>query len=266
MSDRIKSCCAGFYELPLIQSLLGDQWHPGGPALTRKLGSAVLIGRESHVLDVASGNGGSARLLTQHFGCQVTGVDYSAENCARANAMAGESGLVDRIRFVQGDAEDLPFDANSFDVVVSECSLCIFPDRAAALREIRRVLRPGGNLGISDVVVNEAIPESLQNLFGHVLCIGGALSVDGYHDAFASAGFSSVRSRDASYALDDMIERIERRARTVNNFLDADFIELQPGWQVPRSNFVEARQFVTAGGIGYALVSGRNPRDRRDDT
>ena len=90
MNDQVKSCCAGFYELPLIQSLLGDQWHPGGPALTRKLGSAVLIGRDSRVLDVASGNGESARVLSQHFGCDVTGIDYSTENTARANVLSAD--------------------------------------------------------------------------------------------------------------------------------------------------------------------------------
>ena len=162
---------------------------------------------------------------------------------------------------MEGDAEDLPFDGNSFDVVICECSLCIFPNLAVALDEMRRVLRPGGHLGISDVVVNAAIPESLQDLFGRVFCIGGALSIDGYRDALAMAGFSSVRSRDASTALNDMIERIERRAGAAKEFLNAQDIELQPGWQLPRSSIIAARDFVKTGGVGYALISGRKPRD-----
>jgi len=261
MDDRVKSCCAGFYELPLIQSLLGDQWHPGGPALTRKLAGAVLVGRGSRVLDVASGHGESARVLSQHFGCHVTGVDYSADNCTHANAMANETGLTEKIHFVDGDAEDLPFAEDTFDVVICECSLCVFPNRSTALDEIRRVLRPGGRLGISDVVVNQAIPLSLQDLFGQVLCIGGALSVDGYRDAFAAAGFSSIRSRDASTALNDMIDRIERRAGNMKEFLGTRNLELQPGWLVSRSSIVEARDFVRNGGVGYALITGRKPRD-----
>ena len=67
MDDQVKSCCAVFYELPLIQALLGDQWHPGGPSLTRKLAGAVLIERNSRVLDIASGTGESARVIAQHF-------------------------------------------------------------------------------------------------------------------------------------------------------------------------------------------------------
>ena len=261
MDDRVKSCCAGFYELPLIEMLLGNEMHPGGPALTRKLASAALVGRESMVLDVACGRGESARVLAAHFGCHVVGVDYSSDNSARANALTVEAALSDRIRFVRGDAERLPFTTGSFDVVICECSLCVFPNLLVALEEIQRVLRPGGHLGISDVVINETVPESLRDLFGHVLCIGGALSVDGYRDAFAAAGFTSIRSRDASNALSDMIERIERRARTIENFVDADQIELQHGLSVPRASIIEARNFVTTGGVGYALISGRKPRD-----
>jgi len=260
MDDQVKSCCAGFYELPLIQSLLGDQWHPGGPTLTRKLGGTLLVERNSRVLDIASGHGDSARVLAQHFGCDVTGVDYSAENCHRANAQSAAAGLAGKTRFVAGDAEELPFEADSFDVVISECSLCIFPDRSKAMDEMRRVLRPGGRLGISDVVVNEDIPPSLDDLFGYVLCMGGALSVDGYRAAFSAAGFSSVRSRDASSAIEDMISRIERRARTLKELAGTTDIELQPGWTVSRASVLETRAFVRSGGIGYALVTGRKPR------
>lgn len=261
MDDQVKSCCAGFYELPLIQALLGDQWHPGGPSLTRKLAGAVLIERNSRVLDIASGTGESARVIAQHFGCHVTGVDYSAQNCARANEIAAGTGLSEKTRFVNGDAEALPFDDDSFDVIICECSLCIFPDRPKALAEMRRVLRPGGRLGISDVVVNADIPPSLQDLFGRVLCIGGALSIDGYRDAFSAAGFQSVRSRDASNAIEDMIQRIERRARTAKKIFAGTEIELQPGWQIPRSSIIEARDFVRSGGVGYALVTGRTACD-----
>ena len=59
-----------------------------------------------------------------------------------------------------------------------------------------------------------------------------------------------------------MIVRIERRARTLKSFLDAGQFELEPGWQVSRSSIVAAREFVTTGGAGYALISGRKPRDQ----
>ena len=220
-----------------------------------------MIGRNSRVLDVACGQGDSARVLAKHFGCQVVGIDYSSDSIARANAVAVETGLSDHVSFVQGDAERLPFAAGSFDVVICECSLCIFPNAVIALDEFRRILRSGGYLGISDVVLNEPAPESLQDLFGQVLCIGGALSVDGYRDAFSAAGFTSIRSLDASSELTDMIERIERRARILGNVLNAEQFEIADGLNVPWSSIAEARDFVKAGGAGYALISGRKPRD-----
>jgi arsenite methyltransferase len=262
LDDQVKSCCAGFYELPVIEMLLGNELHPGGPALTRSLASTALVGRDSSVLDVACGRGESARVLAAHFGCNVIGMDYSSENIDRANVLAGDAAMSDRIRFVQGDAERLPFAAGSFDVVICECSLCVFPDLETALQEFRRVLRPGGRLGISDVVLNEPVPVSLRDLFGHVLCISGALSFDGYREALESAGYASIRSRDASSALDDMIVRIERRARGIGDLLHSAKFEFADGSYVTPSSILEARNFVKEGGVGYAMISARKPRDR----
>lgn len=261
MGDRVKSCCAGFYELPLIAILLGDELHPGGPTLTRKLAGATLVGRDSVVLDVACGRGESARMLAAHFGCQVVGVDYSADNIAHATALTEQAALSGRIRFVHGDAEQLPFDSGSFDVVICECSLSIFPNLAIALKEIQRVLRAGGRLGISDVVLKEAVPTALQNVFGRALCITGALPMDGYHDALVSTGFSGIVCRDVSGTLSDMIVRIERRASAVANLLGGEQIELQDGLTVSRRKIAEARDFVMKGGVGYAMISARAPRN-----
>lgn len=262
MDSRVKSCCAGFYELPVIEMLLGNELHPGGPASTRALASAALVSRDSRILDVACGRGESARVLASHFGCHVVGVDYSSENIDRANALTADSALSGRVKFVQGDAEQLPFEDNSFDVVICECSLCIFPNIQTALVEFRRVLRPGGRLGVSDVILNKQVPASLQDLFGYVLCISGALSLDGYCDALATAGYSSIRGRDANGALNDMIERAERRARSIKNLLAVAKLDLPDGLNASTLNIAAARQFVKEGGVGYALISARTPRDR----
>ncbi len=259
MDDRVKSCCAGFYELPVVALLLGDELHPGGAALTRKLATAALVGRNARVLDVACGRGESARVLAAHFGCRVVGVDYSEENVGLANELSEDARLSDRVHFVQGDAEQLPLDSESFDVVICECSLCIFPQLTAALREFHRVLRPGGRVGISDVVLNEPVPKPLQDLVGRALCVSGALSIDGYRDALGAAGFLAIRTRDVSGVLSDMIVRIERRVSTLEHFLVEEQLELQGGLRVPRCKIAEARDFVTSGGAGYALITGKKP-------
>lgn len=137
---------------------------------------------------------------------------------------------------------------------------CFFPLLATAVNEIQRVLRPGSRLGISDVVLNEAVPESLQDLVGHALCASGALSIDGYRDALGRADFLAIRSRDVSSALSDMIARIERRVSTIEHFLNEEQLELQGGLRVPRSKIAEARDFVTSGGAGYVLITAKKSR------
>ncbi|GBF30585.1 demethylrebeccamycin-D-glucose O-methyltransferase [bacterium MnTg04] len=259
MDNHVKSRSAKFYEMPVLTLLFGSDEHPGGIPLTRELAGSALVGCDDRVLDVACGRGESARVLTEHFGCRIVGIDYSEENIRRANELTENVGLSSRVKFVQGDAERLPFANDSFDVVICECSLSTFPDLALALTEMKRVLRPGGRLGISDVVLNQALPESLQDLVGHVLCISGALPIDGYRDVLDQTGFSAIRTRDVSEVLGDMISRMERRIGVIENFLDREQFELANGLSASFSSISAARDFVLSGGAGYALITGKKP-------
>ncbi len=259
MVEHVKSFSEDFYELPVLTLLFGNDQHPGGVALTRQLAGSALVGRDDRVLDVACGRGESARELVEHFGCHVVGIDYSKEKIQRANGLTEDVGLSDRAQFVQGDAEQLPFTNDFFDVVICECSLSIFSDLALALTEMKRVLRPGGRLGISDVVLNKSMPESLQDLVGHVLCISGALPIDGYRNVLDKIGFSAIRTRDVSEVLSDMITRMERRIGVIENFLDREQFELANGLSASFSTIAAARDFVMSGGAGYALMTGKKP-------
>ena len=118
-------------------------------------------------------------------------------------------------------------------------------------------LSNGGRVGISDVVLNEPVPESLQDVVGRALCISGALSIAGYRDLLGTTGFSAIRTRDVSEVLSDMIARIERRINTLEPFLVKEQLELQDGLRVPRSKIAEARDFVMSGGAGYSLITGK---------
>jgi ubiquinone/menaquinone biosynthesis C-methylase UbiE len=259
MVESVKSYRRSFYELPVLTLLYGDDLHPGGAELTRELAGAALFGRSDRVLDVACGQGESARVLAEHFGCRMVGIDYSEKNIRRANQLTEDAGLSNRARFVQGDAELLPFANESFDVVICECSLSIFPDAVVALTEMNRVLRPGGRLGISDVVLNEPLPESLQDLLGNVLCISGALSTEGYREVLDKTGFSAIHTRDVSEVLGDMILRMERRIGVIEDFLDREHFELANGLSASFSSISAVREYVMSGGAGYALMTGKKP-------
>lgn len=158
-SETLKSCCADVYASDWVRLLLGESFHPGGLALTQRLGQLLDIHAESRVLDLAAGPGVSARHLASVYGCRVVGVDYSAANVERATRTAELEGLSERVEFLQGDAEQLTFLlAESFDAVICECAYCTFPDKHAAAVEIARVLAPGGRFGLSDMTRNGALP------------------------------------------------------------------------------------------------------------
>ena len=91
--SEIKSCCANFYQSDVVRKLFGDVFHPGGLALTRRLGEMLKLTQSDAVLDVACGRGSSAVHLAERFGCHVTGLDYGARNIVAAHALAEERGF-----------------------------------------------------------------------------------------------------------------------------------------------------------------------------
>ena len=248
--QSLTSCCAELYELPIVEYLLGQSFHPGGSKLTRQLASATLVSPNSRVLDVACGNGSSARVIAADFGAIVTGCDYSAVNLKRAAAASQMAGLEQKTQFVRGNAEQLPFAPDSFDVTVCECSLCLFENMDTALQQLHFVLKPGGRIGISDFFLNAPVPRSLDGLLGRVLCVAGAPSAEGYREALTRAGFEYIRIRAVNWTLADMIQRIRHRLKFLATGLPADF-----GDPVPVLTDLE--NFIASGGAGYLIATAR---------
>ncbi len=255
--SELKSCCAGLYELPITSLLLGDSFHPGGPNLTRRLAHAAVVGRGTRVLDVACGKGDTARLLARHFGAQVVGLDYSESIVQEAGQLTAAEGLTDSVRFIRGDAEDLPLPDGGFDVVVCECAMCTFPDMDTAMSEAHRVLAPRGRLAISDVVIEQTVPDSLQNLMGHVLCLAGALPEADYVQALERAGFRSVRARDESQTLVELVDRIDLRVRNLRRLSRTDQHLWPKELDDPTPTLAAAREFIEQRGAGYFVFVGR---------
>jgi SAM-dependent methyltransferase len=262
VSEAVQSfagCCAELYELPIVEYLLGQSFHPGGTKLTRQLASAALVSPDCDVLDVACGNGNSARIVAAEFGATVTGCDYSAINLERAVTASRTAQLESRTQFVRGGAEQLPFAPASFDVALCECSLCLFENMDAALAQIRRVLKPGGRIGVSDFFLNAPVPESLDGLLGQVLCVAGAPSLAAYREALEQAGFEYVRVREVNWTLADMIQRIRKRLKLLAATPGAASIDLPDDWGDPTSVLTDLENFIADGGAGYLMATARRP-------
>jgi ubiquinone/menaquinone biosynthesis C-methylase UbiE len=170
----IKQCCAAAYDSDAVKLLLGDSLHPGGLALTERLGRMLNLGPQSRVLDVAAGRGTSALTLAARFGCEVIGLDYSWRKVDAAKRDASERGLSRTVRFYCGDAERLPFADGAFDAIVCECALCTFPNKQPAAKEFARVLRPGGRFGLSDLTRQGTLPSELESFVAWIACIADA--------------------------------------------------------------------------------------------
>ena len=128
-----------------------DEFHSGGRNTTVRLAQLAQINGSERVLDVGCGIGGPSRFLANKFGCQVTGLDFTAEFVALAAMLAQRTRLADKVTYRQGDALDLPFADASFDIVWSQNAAMNIADRDRLYGEMRRVLVPGGRLALQEI-------------------------------------------------------------------------------------------------------------------
>lgn len=129
-----------------------DQMHVRGPAATEELHEILGIEPDHSVLDVGSGIAGPARALARRIGCPVTGLDLTPDFCATARELNFLLGLEDLVDIVEGSALDMPFEDESFDIVVTQHAAMNIQDKATLYREVARVLESGGRFGLYDIM------------------------------------------------------------------------------------------------------------------
>ena len=165
------------------------------------------------VLDLGSGGGIDVLLSAKRVGPngKAYGVDMTEEMLAVARANQARAGA-DNVEFLTGHIDAIPLPDASVDVVISNCVINLSPDKSAVFREIERVLRPGGRVGIADVVADAEVPATLQeDLTAWADCLGGAITRDAYQQGLELAGFISVTIAD-SHAVTDGFTSVVIRA------------------------------------------------------
>lgn len=146
------------------------------------------------VLDLGSGAGFDAFLAARAIGPagRVIGVDMTDEMLAKACANAEQAGFTN-VEFRKGYIEKLPVEDASVDVVVSNCVINLIADKAGVYREVARVLRPGGRMVISDVVLTERLPEAIEaDVAALTGCVAGAALRGQYLETIAAAGLVDI--------------------------------------------------------------------------
>ena len=219
------SCCAEpDATAPSFGDALYDQEQRGELPETAVLGSlgcgnptAVAELREGEtVLDLGSGGGIDVILSAKRVGPTGTayGLDMTDEMLALARRNLEESGL-SNVHFLKGVIEAIPLPASSVDVVISNCVINLSTDKAAVLTEIARVLKPGGRIGISDVVAEDRLsPDERAERGSYAGCVAGALSRGEYLAGLEAAGFEDVSITFTHQVADGMHSAIVKARRT----------------------------------------------------
>ncbi len=147
------------------------------------------------VVDLGAGAGLDALIAAQSVGPEgrVIGVDMTPEMLTKARKHAVDMGLHGYVEFREGLIEALPVAAGSADVVISNCVINLSPDKPAAFREAFRVLKPGGRLAISDIVLSAPLPEDVAGLAeAYIACVSGASTEAEYLEELQAAGFVDI--------------------------------------------------------------------------
>jgi arsenite methyltransferase len=208
-SEALSYCCgsAGTVSFGSLLYAVDDRAGLPDAAVLASLGcgnpTAVAELREGEtVLDLGSGGGIDVLLSARRVGPagMSIGVDMTDEMLELARRNAAEAGAAN-VEFRKGTIEDLPLEADSVDVVISNCVINLSADKAAVIAEIARVLRPGGRVGISDVVADDELTLAERaSRGGFAGCISGALSFGEYRAGLEAAGLIDI-SIEATHAV-----------------------------------------------------------------
>jgi len=170
---------------------------PDGANLGLGCGNPVAIAslKEGEtVIDLGSGPGLDCFLAADKVGKKgkVIGVDMTQEMLEKARENAGK-GSYSNVEFRLGEIENLPVADNSADVVISNCVINLSPDKQRVFEETFRVLKPGGRIMVSDVVLAKPLPENImESVDAYIGCISGAITKEKYLDMIKAAGFKDV--------------------------------------------------------------------------
>jgi SAM-dependent methyltransferase len=175
---------------------------PAGANMGLSCGNPVAMAslREGEVVvDLGSGGGLDVFLAAQKVGPSgmAIGIDMTGDMISLARRNAAEAGH-ENVKFYLAEIEAMPLRDDSVDCVISNCVLNLCPDKDAALREIFRILKPGGRLAISDIALKKDLPEAIRReVAAWTGCIAGALAIDDNYDKLRAAGFSEVEIIDS---------------------------------------------------------------------
>ncbi len=205
---KTSGCCGSIDSFKNVSKAIGYtdedmESVPDGANLGLGCGNPVALAsiREGEVvLDLGSGAGFDCFLAAGRVGAKgkVIGVDMTPEMLEKARENA-EKGGYKNVEFRLGEIENLPVADNTVDLIISNCVINLSPQKEQVFREAYRVLKPGGRIMVSDIVLLGELPDSVKkSVAAYIGCVAGATVKESYLDAIIKAGFADVKTIDES--------------------------------------------------------------------
>jgi SAM-dependent methyltransferase len=218
--DADTSCCAPGQGIgpELYSALERDELPDAAVLASLGCGNPIAVA-ELHegerVLDLGSGGGIDVLLSAKRVGPtgRVFGLDMTDEMLALAQRNIAEAGATN-VELLKGNIERVPLPAESVDVIISNCVVNLAADKQAVFREIARVLRPGGRVGITDIVADDSLtPEQRAERGSYVGCIAGALSFSEFEQGLRAVGLADVSVTSTHSVADGMYSAIVKATK-----------------------------------------------------
>lgn len=197
------------------------QFHLGGFEATKELLSLCPITGDSHVLEVGCASGRTACHMASTYRCRVTGVDLLPGMVERAKERAAREGVADRVDFRTGDAQDLPFEDERFDILIGEFITGLVKDKERAVGEYFRVTQPGGTIALNEATWLKTPSEETAELITGVFGVrGDLLSSEGWQELLVSAGLKELtvrvyQAKSLSNRRDDLADLVRSLPRVL---------------------------------------------------
>jgi arsenite methyltransferase len=218
------SCCSGQDQEigpALYSALERSELPPAAVLASLGCGNPIAVA-ELHegerVLDLGSGGGIDVLLSARRVGPngRAIGLDMTDEMLALAQRNAAEAGVAN-VEFLKGHIEAIPLPAESVDVVISNCVINLAADKPAVFREIARVLRPGGRMGVTDIVAADRLtPEQRADRGSYTGCIAGALSFSEFRAGLEAAGLTDISLTPTHDVADGMVSAIVKATKPLD--------------------------------------------------
>jgi cyclopropane fatty-acyl-phospholipid synthase-like methyltransferase len=214
---------------------------------------------DQHLLDVGCGLGRPALRIARETGCAVTGITISQKQVTEANQRATAAGLGERVRFQLANAMELPLVNEMYDAAWALESLLHMPDREQVLREMRRVVMPGGRIAISDMILRSPMTDEEAAFIRSAFLMPSAIPLQDYQQLIAKSGLELEEVLDISantmQTLPRLMENIERQSEAVRQLMGDSFLaQVRAGWSQAAALYQKC--------LGYVLIVARRPNDR----